>query len=348
MTTGTDPASGWQPSGPQRWLISVLVSAVALVLAAVHLLRPRLNIDAVTIVLIAVAALPWLGPVFKAIELPGGWRFEYQELRRQQQQVHRELAQVQESVKKVEQIIFSREVSPDLAQRLGEQIETFHRYLVALGLAPYEREPPRVGLNPDRPGSLYDPATHRIEISPDLADNPHLLFREYCNYALTRDDASVEFAIAVYDLKSGLGFYFPCSFTGDQAGFAPFGVNLDDTRPMIRRRGTPSRENQARAYIWASIFWEARQLIDDPRVEDKLIAAAWLETIPAASKTNTRPPGEPHRVSYRVIEDRFIQRMLGLAPTYLPSKHSQALAELLIRRRVLAAGSPSAPNRNPV
>lgn len=327
-------------NGPHRQLISVLISAVALFLAAIHLLRPKLNIDAITIVLIAVAALPWLGSIFKAIELPGVGRVEYQELRRQQQQVRHELAQVQESVRKVEQIIFSREVSPDLAQRLREQIETFHQYLAALGLEPYEREPPRIGLNPDTPGSFYDPATHRIEISPDLADSQHIVFREYCNYVLSPDDISVGFDVAAYDLKSGLSFYFPCSFTDDPAGFSPFGINLDNARPMVRRRGTPSPENQPRAYIWASIFLEAQQLMD-PRAEDKLIAAAWLETLTADSKTNP-PADKPRRVSYRTIEDRFIQRMYGLAPAYLAPEDRQALAELLVRRRVLVAGPPSA------
>lgn len=115
MTAEADPPSADEmdqsSAGPRRWLVSVLVSAVALFFAALHLLRPKLKIDAVTIVLIVAAALPWLGPIFKAIELPGGWRFEYRELRRQQQQVRHELAQVQESVKKVEQVVFSREVS---------------------------------------------------------------------------------------------------------------------------------------------------------------------------------------------------------------------------------------------
>lgn len=209
-----------------------------------------------------------------------------------------------------------------------------------MGLESYEREPPRIGLNPDHPGSFYDPATHQIKISPDLVGNRHIVFREYCNYVLSPDDVSTEFSYAAYDLKSGFGFYFPCSFTGDPEGFSPYGVNLTDTRQMIRRRGTPSPEDQPRAYIWASIFWEARQLMDT-RLVDKLIADAWFETIAAASKIS-RPPDKGHRLSYRTFEDQFIQRMHGLAQTLLQPEDTRALAELLIRRRVLSAQSPSA------
>jgi hypothetical protein len=343
---GMDQSSGDkadQPSsasaGSRRWLVSVIVSAAALFLAVVHLLRPKLNIDAITIVLIVVAALPWLGSVFKAIDLPGGWRVEYRELRRQQQQVRHELARVQDSVKKVEQVIFSREVSPDVAQRLREQIGTFHQYLAALGLEPFEREPPRIGLNSGAAASFYVPSTHQIEINPDLADNRHVVFREYCNYVLS-PDLGDEFLIAAYDLISGLSFYFPCSFTGDREGFSYRGVNLNDSRQMISRRGLPSPDNQPRAYIWASIFWEARQLMD-PRVEDKLLADAWLEVVKAASGSSP-PSDKRHRPSYHAIEGQFIQRMYGLAYASLQPEGSHALAELLMRRRVPAAKPSSA------
>ena len=224
MKIRTDDPPGGQPSERRRKFVSALISAVALLLVAIHLLHPKANIDAITLVLIAVAALPWLGAIFKSIELPGIGRVEYQELRREQQQTRQEVAQLQDSVKRVERVIFSREVSPDLAQQLGERIELFHNYLAALQLAPYENEPPQIGLELDRTGSLYYAESNRIEISPDLADNPHVLFREYCNYALALGNRSKKLYNAAYDLKSGLAFYFPCSFTGEPGGFVPFGV----------------------------------------------------------------------------------------------------------------------------
>jgi hypothetical protein len=223
-------------------------------------------------------------------------------------------------------VVPSREVDAGLALRLREEIEPFHGYLVALGLVPHEREPPQIGLQPDSPGSMYNPNTHRIEISPDFADYPHVWFREYCNYALTPDEESYDFAIAAYELKSGLGFYLPCSFTGNPAGFAPFGVYLNDPRKMVKRRGDPSPASQDRAFIWASIFWEARQL-GDPGAEDKMVAAAWLATVAASQ--------QKRQVTYRAVEELFAQQLLGLAPSCLASEQCQSLTALLRRRGVL-------------
>ncbi len=45
-----------------------------------HTYAPDLTIDGTTVSLIAIAVLPWLAPLFKAIELPGGVKIEFQEL----------------------------------------------------------------------------------------------------------------------------------------------------------------------------------------------------------------------------------------------------------------------------
>lgn len=58
----------------------IAVSAVAAVLAVAHVFFPDLAIDATTLFLLAVAVLPWLLPLFKSMEFPGGWKIEFQEL----------------------------------------------------------------------------------------------------------------------------------------------------------------------------------------------------------------------------------------------------------------------------
>jgi hypothetical protein len=45
-----------------------------------HLVLPRLTIDGITLVLILVAIVPWLLPLFKSVELPGGVKLEFQDL----------------------------------------------------------------------------------------------------------------------------------------------------------------------------------------------------------------------------------------------------------------------------
>lgn len=59
-----------------KWAISI----VAVVLAVTHVLYPQLKIDGVTVMLLGIACLPLLEPLFKRVELPGGLKIEYKEL----------------------------------------------------------------------------------------------------------------------------------------------------------------------------------------------------------------------------------------------------------------------------
>lgn len=57
-----------------------IISAGALLLTAVHLIWPNLGIDPTTIALLFIVVLPWLAPLIKSLELPGGWKIEFQTL----------------------------------------------------------------------------------------------------------------------------------------------------------------------------------------------------------------------------------------------------------------------------
>lgn len=41
-----------------------------------------LAIDGITLTLLLVAIVPWLAPLFKSLEFPGGWRIEFQDLQK--------------------------------------------------------------------------------------------------------------------------------------------------------------------------------------------------------------------------------------------------------------------------
>ncbi len=58
------------------------VTLGALLLALVHVIWPDLAIDAATLALIVIAILPWITPLVKSLELPGGWKVEFQELQK--------------------------------------------------------------------------------------------------------------------------------------------------------------------------------------------------------------------------------------------------------------------------
>jgi hypothetical protein len=62
--------------------VRLVVTLAALVLALVHILFPKIAIDGVALVLIVIAVVPWLAPLFKSLELPGGWKVEFQDLQK--------------------------------------------------------------------------------------------------------------------------------------------------------------------------------------------------------------------------------------------------------------------------
>src|SRR5215216_2964737 len=108
---------------PSRSL-AILVSAGALLIALVHVIWPDIEIDAVTVVLLAVAAVPWLGPIFKSIELPGGWKFEYQV-----QQIREQVEKVERRVEDVERLVFTGDTTPAMEEKLTRAVEAFAAHL---------------------------------------------------------------------------------------------------------------------------------------------------------------------------------------------------------------------------
>ena len=62
--------------------IQFLISAIAIVLVIVHIAWPNLTVDLITVALLVIAIVPWLGTLFRVIELPGGVKIEYHELQK--------------------------------------------------------------------------------------------------------------------------------------------------------------------------------------------------------------------------------------------------------------------------
>lgn len=60
--------------------IRIGISVVAGLIAAAHIIWPNLSIDSITIALFIIAIIPWLVPLIKSLELPGGYKFELQDL----------------------------------------------------------------------------------------------------------------------------------------------------------------------------------------------------------------------------------------------------------------------------
>ena len=62
--------------------LRLIVTTCALLLVIAHLIWPGIAIDAITLALVVIAILPWLAPLVKSLELPGGWKVEFQELQK--------------------------------------------------------------------------------------------------------------------------------------------------------------------------------------------------------------------------------------------------------------------------
>ena len=69
--------------------IQYAITISALVLAAIHVIRPDIAIDYITLTLVFIAIIPWLVPLFKSLEFPGGWKVEFQKLEKVTEKVER-------------------------------------------------------------------------------------------------------------------------------------------------------------------------------------------------------------------------------------------------------------------
>jgi hypothetical protein len=277
-----------------RWVraLGAFLTLGALVLVAIHLIWPDVRIDSITLVLLAVALLPWLSPLFKSIELPGGWKFEFQEFKRQvtQDLVDKEqkVQTLADRVDKVEAAVFVG-VAPELERKLGAVLKRFHAYLVDLGL--------RVGQVPtvrveemNTPNAYY--IENRITLAETVADDPDLVCREYSHHVLmdvvAQDRPGSQAARAV---ESGLADYLTCSFKGNPL-WAPQAVKVVEAllpsfagRPAIRNLENRRRFDDVPAgvapielgEIWGGALWELRSLFGRARA-DKLAVAAWKQT----------------------------------------------------------------------
>ena len=67
--------------------LKVAVTGIAVVALILRIAFPQLRIDAVSLGLLALALLPWLSPLIKSAELPGGLKIEFQEVKRAAEKV---------------------------------------------------------------------------------------------------------------------------------------------------------------------------------------------------------------------------------------------------------------------
>jgi uncharacterized protein YecT (DUF1311 family) len=60
----------------------LFITVSAILVGLIHLFFPNLKIDAIFITLIIIAIIPWLEPLLKSVELPGGLKVEFQDFKK--------------------------------------------------------------------------------------------------------------------------------------------------------------------------------------------------------------------------------------------------------------------------
>jgi hypothetical protein len=73
----------------KRLILQVTITSVAILAVIIHFIWPGLTLDAITITLLVIALVPWLQPLFKSLELPGGFKVEFQEVKRAKEKAER-------------------------------------------------------------------------------------------------------------------------------------------------------------------------------------------------------------------------------------------------------------------
>ncbi len=66
-----------------------VVTLITVLLIVAHLVWPSLAIDGITGFLLALAILPWLSPLFKSVNLPGGLSVEYRDFEKVEQEIEK-------------------------------------------------------------------------------------------------------------------------------------------------------------------------------------------------------------------------------------------------------------------
>ncbi|MCB2200368.1 hypothetical protein KQI63_13250 [bacterium] len=67
--------------------IKVIFTTVLFAIAILLSVFPTIEVNSSVLIIVVIAILPWLNPIFKSIELPGGFKFEFQQLKEVEKKV---------------------------------------------------------------------------------------------------------------------------------------------------------------------------------------------------------------------------------------------------------------------
>ena len=322
------PADGSRARVAPPWPL-VVVSVVSAGVALIHVTFPDLQIDYITVGLLAVAALPWLASVIKSLRF-GDFQIELRDIKQNiqdvQEQVTASADKVDALAEQVQQFTFSGPFRAEEQQSLTDALGGFYLHMRQVGLD-VPRTEPGVELVDPGPGGIgrmyYDAKKNRVVVSRNLLSDEPRILRSYATYLLTTTKQTAdETSPQTQVLRAGLAMYLPCSYRNDPVmGTASAEVyNAQQSRPRkiepyriddknrlrIRKvpqstpAGRPFHADDAHAIAWASAWWRVRGLVGAEALDPALVAS-WR------ALDDTSGAFHPFRLYVEAVMDRIGQ-----------------------------------------
>jgi hypothetical protein len=260
-------------------VVPKLVSAAAIVIAAVHVAVPSLSIDATTLALLGVAALPWLAPILKSITLPGGFGLVLQDLKQEvgsvKEQVQESSRRVEDLASRVQELLFEGDpIATERKDEISNAVAGFRSFLSNCGL-PVPAANPSVRVDSEAQLPYYvGGAEPQIVIL--LETSAEDTYRLYAHHVLGevyhgRSDSPERLA-----LQYGLAFYFTASYEKTAPVFDKSMGDLSLKSALENESSGPFAMRTGAA--WALTFWGLRDLMNQPQA-DEALANAWVRGV---------------------------------------------------------------------
>jgi hypothetical protein len=260
---------------------TIIISALAVILAVVHIIFPSVAIDTTTLLLLGVAALPWLAPILKSFKLPGGVEVVLRDIEGKienvQARVHENAEQVQILADKVERYVFSGDTAPPIEQQVSVLLNDFRSYLVDLGIA-VPPTAPAIRIDKALRAGYYDGTKGEMVLGADLASD-WMVLRQYCNHVLISAQRDNRLSLECRAVQSGLAYYFPCSYKDliPEIDASLEGARITDVFASNKEAVPPTdfvRRELAVGIAWLKLLWKVRDRVGK-RNTDKACALAW-------------------------------------------------------------------------
>src|SRR4051794_10407692 len=291
----------------------IVIAALAAAAAIVHVVFPDLAIDAVTLGLLGVAALPWLAQIVKTLKF-GSLEIDLKDIQRDIYEVREKVVEnaqkVDDLADQVQKITFTGAIEAHGVETLTEAMNGFYIFLRKIGFPVPPAEP--VVDVVDRPGidpMYFDPGKEKILVSGRLAGDVTRVLQSYAQFLCTSIVAVPygQWSPQLRLIARGLSMYLPCSYRGSpEVAPESYAVYRRDAPNEDRRRYLQTVEKQAnlqanRARIsrgkfadvavaqnvknspaigdtlaWAGAVWRLREVLT-PEITDRALVAGWTQ-----------------------------------------------------------------------